>query len=574
MKWNYYSLDTVARLVSGRTPEREQKAYYARAGTPWVKIENLNQGYITETAEYLSDQGREKVNLVPKNSVLFSIVGTVGKVGIAGRELATNQQIVSLIFDETKVLPLFGYYCLRYHADEIRKLSNQTTMALISRKTLGQYRICVPESLKEQEEIVEKLRKFEDYGKKKVKLREQFGRYETLLFKKIFHGEIQYHERLMLREFLQEGVTSGVPKSEEPEGGFSRIESREFERPYLREISGTEEAKDPQKRRYLPDEKYQVREGDILLRNGSLILVQEQTVPRFIDRSVLRIRTKAAQLLPEVLYGYLSLSDIRSSLYGERKAGDSRKRPIRGSELERLKIPYFTMEKQEEYRGCLRKIRSIQKSLDREIVYAWKTFRVMLYRLMNEPEEKYDSKPKEAEETQPFQEQESERELPASRHLGEEAVCHLILAVLAGWHPSDGNTGEYCRKRQQIFRRAQPYFQPVALSFVTEHGQKEYLLERDFLTYHSAALSEQWEEPLAFLQKLLRQWENGEIRDAHLAFQGENGICTEADWSGEAVTDMAREGMLLLAGYSGFGACEFLFALKKDKASGELPGRI
>ncbi|MFR0790591.1 MAG: restriction endonuclease subunit S [Lachnospiraceae bacterium] len=96
-KKNMYKLESLARLISGRTPEREQKEYYAETGTPWVKIENLDQGYIRETAEYLSEQGKEKVNLVPENSVLFSIVGTVGKVGIAGRELATNQQIVSLI---------------------------------------------------------------------------------------------------------------------------------------------------------------------------------------------------------------------------------------------------------------------------------------------------------------------------------------------------------------------------------------------------------------------------------------------------------------------------------------------
>ena len=158
-KKNMYKLESLARLISGRTPEREQKEYYAETGTPWVKIENLDQGYIRETAEYLSEQGKEKVNLVPENSVLFSIVGTVGKVGIAGRELATNQQIVSLIFDETRVLPLYGYYALRYHAEEIRKLSNQTTMALISRKTLGQYRIYVPDSLEKQQEIVDKLRR-------------------------------------------------------------------------------------------------------------------------------------------------------------------------------------------------------------------------------------------------------------------------------------------------------------------------------------------------------------------------------------------------------------------------------
>ena len=138
VKWNYYKLETVAKLVSGRTPEREQKEYYADSGIPWVKIENLDQGYITATSEYLSDKGKEKVNLVPENSVLFSIVGTVGKVGIAGKELATNQQIVALIFDESKVLPMYGYYFLQRHAEDIKKLSNQTTMALISRKTLGQ----------------------------------------------------------------------------------------------------------------------------------------------------------------------------------------------------------------------------------------------------------------------------------------------------------------------------------------------------------------------------------------------------------------------------------------------------
>ena len=45
-------------------------------------------------------------------------------------------------------------------AEEIRKLSNQTTMALISRKTLGQYRIYVPDSLEKQQEIVNVLNKF------------------------------------------------------------------------------------------------------------------------------------------------------------------------------------------------------------------------------------------------------------------------------------------------------------------------------------------------------------------------------------------------------------------------------
>lgn len=72
-KKNMYKLESLARLISGRTPEREQKEYYAETGTPWVKIENLDQGYIREASEYLSEQGKEKVNLVPENSVLFPL---------------------------------------------------------------------------------------------------------------------------------------------------------------------------------------------------------------------------------------------------------------------------------------------------------------------------------------------------------------------------------------------------------------------------------------------------------------------------------------------------------------------
>ena len=58
----------------------------------------------------------------------------------------------------------------------------------------------------------------------------------------------------------------------------------------------------------------------------------------------------------------------------------------------------------------------------------------------------------------------------------------------------------------------------------------------------------------------MAKMENDKFIDAHLAFQGETGICTEADWNVEIMKQMAKEGLLLLAEYSGLGACRFLFA--------------
>ena len=383
-----YKLESLARLISGRTPEREQKEYYAETGTPWVKIENLDQGYIRETAEYLSEQGKEKVNLVPENSVLFSIVGTVGKVGIAGRELATNQQIVSLIFDETRVLPLYGYYALRYHAEEIRKLSNQTTMALISRKTLGQYRIYVPDSLEKQQEIVDKLRRFEEIKLKKEEMRSRMEQYEQVLFQRIFASQLRYGEKARLRNYLKEPVGTGIPKNEEPNGEFPCVRLENFRKTYLTGLHAGEKAEVNAGADWAIEEKYRVCPGDILLRNGKLILVDRVEDPLYLDRSVLRIVPDQGQILPEALYAYLSQSCMSEVLYGARKEGDNRKRPIRAAEVEKLILPQLSMKKQEDYSRCLKKIREIERNLDREIALAEAAFSGMGWLLLRkEPEE-------------------------------------------------------------------------------------------------------------------------------------------------------------------------------------------
>lgn len=558
-KWNVYKLESVAELVSGRTPEREQKEYYATEGTPWVKIENLDQGFVTEAAEYLSDKGKEKVNLVPENSVLFSIVGTVGKVGIAGRELATNQQIVALVFDEEKVLPMYGYYYLRYYADQIRKLSNQTTMALISRKTLGQYRIRVPENLEDQLEIVEKLKKFEEYARQKEQLREQMNQYEGLLFWKMFGQEIRFHEKLALKEFLREAIGTGIPKSEEPESDFPCIRADDFEKPYLCENHEAEfEEGSLLGEGILPDEKYLVKAGDILLRNGRLFLAEEQKYALYIERNILCIRTKTGQLLPEVLYGWLNLPQISQVLYAERKQGENRKRPIRASELEKMQIPYFSMDKQKEFALFLKKIRQIQRSLDEEIEYAWKVFHGMAYRYFekNEDEEAKKKITKDVDYEIEVENIQDVVSLIENTHREEELKsARLVLAVLCGWCPQDERKQMYCQKRREILKKAQPYFQPVSLSLVTPNNHQEYLLSCDSFTYHSKKMCEKWEDGFSCLKALAKE---DVIQDVHFALLGEDGIFTETVWSEGTIEEMAREGLLLLSIYSGLEKFSFL----------------
>ncbi len=593
-KKNMYKLESLARLISGRTPEREQKEYYAETGTPWVKIENLDQGYIREASEYLSEQGKEKVNLVPENSVLFSIVGTVGKVGIAGRELATNQQIVSLIFDETRVLPLYGYYALRYHAEEIRKLSNQTTMALISRKTLGQYRIYVPDSLEKQQEIVDKLQRFEEIKLKKEEMRSRMERYEQVLFQRIFASQLRYGEKAKLRNYLKEPVGTGVPKNEEPNGEFPCVRLEDFRKTYLTGLHAGEKAEENAGADWAIDDKYRVCPGDVLLRNGKLILVDQAEDPLYLDRSVLRIVPDQGQILPEVLYAYLNQPCMDEVLYGARKEGDNRKRPIRAAEVEKLILPQLSMKKQEDYSRCLKKIREIERNLDREIALAEAAFSGMGWLLLRkEPEEEAKAETVSGVETEEAQKKDLETMKVPEQEEGEadqaeaggqeetpevvsgnagqrtkrkrmelskeqKRTAHLVLGVLCCWAPRDERTGAYCKRRQEIFRIAQPYFQPAAVSFADKKGQREYLLEKDFLTYRNEELSKRYDTPIYLLQELLQEGENGNPQDAHLAFQGEEGIATDELWSTAQIRQMAVHGWEMLMEYSGLGACGWL----------------
>ena len=592
-KKNMYKLESLARLISGRTPEREQKEYYAETGTPWVKIENLDQGYIREASEYLSEQGKEKVNLVPENSVLFSIVGTVGKVGIAGRELATNQQIVSLIFDETRVLPLYGYYALRYHAEEIRKLSNQTTMALISRKTLGQYRIYVPDSLEKQQEIVDNLQRFEEIKLKKEEMRSRMERYEQVLFQRIFASQLRYGEKAKLRNYLKEPVGTGVPKNEEPNGEFPCVRLEDFRKTYLTGLHAGEKAEENAGADWAIDDKYRVCPGDVLLRNGKLILVDQAEDPLYLDRSVLRIVPDQGQILPEVLYAYLNQPCMDEVLYGARKEGDSRRRPIRAGEVEKLILPHLSMKKQEDYSRCLKKIREIERNLDREIALAEAAFSGMGWLLLRkEPEEEAKAETVSGVETEEAQKKDLEtmkfrnrkqvKRIRQKRGQEERGsgfgkrrtadekktdgtvqeqkgqLTGVRRCMVVSWARGDERTGAYCKRRQEIFRIAQPYFQPAAVSLLIKKGQREYLLEKDFLTYRNEELSKRYDTPIYLLQELLQEGENGNPQDAHLAFQGEEGIATDELWSTAQIRQMAVHGWEMLMEYSGLGACGWL----------------
>lgn len=142
----------VATIVTGKTPSTKDEANFGGA-VPFVTPADLDlEGQIVETPRTLSERGASKMNLVPENSILVCCIGSLGKVGIAGKELATNQQINAVVFDESKVSPRFGYYALKLLKHKMEAIAPATTVKIISKSKFSELDIPLP-PLDEQKRI-------------------------------------------------------------------------------------------------------------------------------------------------------------------------------------------------------------------------------------------------------------------------------------------------------------------------------------------------------------------------------------------------------------------------------------
>ena len=93
-------LKDIGTIVTGNTPSKKKLEYYINKDICFFKpsdIEDNGVIKLKKSEEYISEKAREKVRMLPKNSVLVTCIGTIGKVGIIEKEACCNQQINAII---------------------------------------------------------------------------------------------------------------------------------------------------------------------------------------------------------------------------------------------------------------------------------------------------------------------------------------------------------------------------------------------------------------------------------------------------------------------------------------------
>lgn len=114
--WERVTIEDLYRTSSGGTPSRKKAEYFDGGSIPWIKTQELNDSWILDTEEKITEAGlkNSSAKLFPSKTFIVAMYGaTIGKFCILSSEFTTNQACCALLKKDN--LPfgheyLFGYF--------------------------------------------------------------------------------------------------------------------------------------------------------------------------------------------------------------------------------------------------------------------------------------------------------------------------------------------------------------------------------------------------------------------------------------------------------------------------------
>jgi type I restriction enzyme S subunit len=142
--WSVSRLRFNSKIKTGYTPPMDNSENYSDDGMIWVKPDNLEYFKpILDSKEKISPLGIKEQNIIAKDSVLLCCIGSIGKFGIAGLDLLTNQQICGITFNNS-LLPSYGKYLVYVSEEELNKYANGNVVRILNATSLGNIEYPIP----------------------------------------------------------------------------------------------------------------------------------------------------------------------------------------------------------------------------------------------------------------------------------------------------------------------------------------------------------------------------------------------------------------------------------------------
>ena len=211
-------LGDLGKIITGNTPSKKTLEFYDSNDIPFIKPDDFKT--IDEISSskgnknYISENARNSARIVPKNSVLVTCIGIIGKVMISESELSFNQQINAIVPNEL-ILSKYLAYLLLYNKPKLDFISNAPVVPIINKTQFSEFEVTFHEDIDVQEKIIQNL---ENLDNQILKRRHQSRLLLNLVksrFNEMFGGNKQFESIDNLFDIIDGDRGKNYPKSDE-----------------------------------------------------------------------------------------------------------------------------------------------------------------------------------------------------------------------------------------------------------------------------------------------------------------------------------------------------------------------
>ena len=148
--WKCVEIDTVGKVITGKTPPTSNDSLWngsIQFVTPTDIVGDKYQRLVQRTVVKTSN-----MKVLPKGTIMFTCIASIGKMAISVYPSVTNQQINSII-TKNGYYNEFIYYSLFRNVNKIKSDLSNTTVPIINKTDFSKIQISVTLNEKEQEKI-------------------------------------------------------------------------------------------------------------------------------------------------------------------------------------------------------------------------------------------------------------------------------------------------------------------------------------------------------------------------------------------------------------------------------------
>lgn len=214
----YIKLCEIAEIKSGGTPSRNKKEYWEDGSIPWIKIRDIQNKYVSNCSEYITEEGlnNSSAKLIKSGSILYTIFATLGETAILNIDATTNQAIAGITVTSTLFNRDYIYYYLKSKKCYVNNIGRGVAQNNINMSILKGFEVpCV--SIEEQQNIVNVLSKTEKILNDKI---EQINKLDNLVksrFVELFGDPVKNTKGLPVKKLKD--LCININSGNTPKGG-------------------------------------------------------------------------------------------------------------------------------------------------------------------------------------------------------------------------------------------------------------------------------------------------------------------------------------------------------------------